>query len=179
MMIARVFSAALVLTLVVVGCEQSEPTAVPMDEIASPNLSATSEWQDVELLIDFTWFAECANAGAGEIVHFYGPVEGRVHTVNTPSGRTKVNAMFTTLPGYSITGLTTGDVYYPRPGVRAHWSEAAGGPGSTVYSYYERIVVTNEETGVTLEFPYWVKITLNPNGVETVFRAVEGCKARG
>lgn len=104
------------LGLFAVACgEQSQPTA-PNDNAVASSFSLNNGATKGEVVIvafqDFTDYVSCANDGAGEILHWYGSVRVTARIVTSNSGNELMTFdSFEYLPGYTVTGLTSGDAW--------------------------------------------------------------------
>ncbi len=102
------FIPALAVPLLAMACSES-PTATAADE--APLFSATKGDVLIEGIDDFTDYVKCANDGAGELLHWYGPWRITGTSVTSNSGNVNQRTDLEYLEGYTITGLTSGDVW--------------------------------------------------------------------
>ena len=102
------FIPALAVPLLALACSES-PTATVADE--APLFSATKGDVLIEDIDDFPDYVKCANDGAGEILHWYGPWRITGTSVTSNSGNVNQRWDLEYLEGYAITGLTSGDVW--------------------------------------------------------------------
>jgi len=107
------FVPVLAVSALLMSCDR-QPVAPDVD---APLFSATHAVFVDEFTDDFMDFVSCANDGAGEMLHWQGPIRITGTTTTSNSGNTLIKwDEFEYLEGFTITGLASGDVWTPVEG---------------------------------------------------------------
>lgn len=159
----------LVASLPLLGCGGE---VVAPEPVAVPSLAASSSWTRGSLFLDFT-FGD-VNTCVGEELHGLGEVPYQWHEVLTNNGQYSYFFQFRPVtpwgPQYSLTGVTTGRVWWYKKGLPFNESFHLG--RGEVYRWKAHETYESED-GERLFFERVWHLTVNANGQLVVLR-VEG-----
>ena len=164
------------LSLLAVACESVSGPAAPL---LAPTFAATSDWTDVRLDLpagDIKFYAPCVDDWFDEV----GSYIQSIHTVTADNG-SLFYIKFRSLEGFQIVGDRTGKWNLGVPIQQATWVERIpGGTGSYSFNFsLNPYLYVNEASGVRMNWPLLVKVTVNANGQVTVNREMFLCKILG
>jgi hypothetical protein len=157
------------LPLLLVACTDQEPVAP--DANVTPLFSATSTWTYASLFLDFV-YTDGVNTCVGEGWHGYGEVPYRMHEVSNGSGGYSYHIQFLPTtpwgPQYSLTGLTSGTVWWLKNGGGLYNESFHINKGQVYrYKYHETY---KSEDGDKLFNDGSMHLTVNANGELVVER---------
>jgi len=164
------------LSLLAVACESVPDPAAPGP---APMFAATSDWTDVPLDLpagDIKFYAQCVDDWFDEI----GSYVQSIHTVAVDDG-SLFYIKFRSLEGFQIVGDRTGEWNLAVPTQQATWVERIpGGTGSYSFNFsLNPYVYMNAVSGVKMNWPLLVKVTINATGQVTVNREMSLCRILG
>jgi len=154
--------------LLLLACnrESTAPASGP-----APSFSATSEWQEVVLPVEWVFYNQCLD----EDLHGTGTSFISVHAVTTPT-EIRTNSHVRLADDWQLEGLTTHQIWLQVPGDHNEVVQTASGDFLTVE---ERFVFQNQTTGVVLDWPSRNTFVTNANGEVRVDRfVVDPCTLR-
>jgi hypothetical protein len=159
--------------LLMAGCQDPAPTA-PAAEVSALSFSATSEWQVVPAVGEWTAYNPCL----AEDMQMNYTLNWRFHWVTTPQGVRQV--LFDHVDDswdVRLVGLTTGQLWLPTPGNRDMQMSTASGD---FLVWTQRFVYQNQTTGAVLDWPLRITFVTNASGEVKVYRVEDQyCKLRG
>lgn len=169
------FPVTLLGALLIVSCRDSSSALGP-PRVMTPALSATSEWLEFPIAVDWTAYAQCL----AEDMHGIGTVTLRGHWVTT--SRETRQFLFDHVNGddawnFHLEGLTTGHVWLATPGNRDMQLSTASGD---FFQWTQRFVYQNQATGAVVDWPLRITFVVNANGEIKVDRALpaDSCRVR-
>lgn len=145
---------------------------VAPERLGVPSLAASSSWTHGSLLLDFT-FGD-VNSCVGEELRGVGEVPYRMHEVLTDNGQYSYFFQLRPVtpwgPQYSLTGVSTGRVWWYQHGLPSNESFHLGRGGVHHFKAHETY---ESEDGERLFFERTWHLTVNANGQLVVSR-IEG-----
>lgn len=166
-----------------VSARQLGPTSTPPSvgggADPAPTFAVTSDWTDVRLDLpagDIKFYAPCVDDWFDEV----GSYIQSIHTVTTDDG-SLFYIKFRSLEGFRIVGDRTGNWNLGVPIQQASWVERIPkGTGSYSFNFsLNPYLYVNEVSGIKMNWPLLVKVTINANGQLTVNRESFLCKILG
>ena len=147
--------------LLLLACNE-EPTSPASGP--APSFSATSEWQEVVLSVDWVLYNQCLD----EDLHGTGTSFISAHAVTTPT-ETRTNSHARVADDWQLEGLTTHQIWLQVPGGHNEAVQTASGDFLFVE---ERFVFQNQTTGVVLDWPARITFVTSADGEVKVDRFV-------
>jgi hypothetical protein len=144
----------------------------PAAEVSTPSFRAASEWQEFQVEQDWVLYNPCL----AEDLHGIGTIPVRGHWVTTSQETRQFLFDHVNVGDFHLEGLTTGQIWLPRPGnLDVQLSTASG----EFFMWNERFVYVNQTTGVTLDWPLMITVVVNANGEVKVYRVQDqACRLR-
>jgi len=157
------------LAFLLVACTDREPAAP--DLTVEPEFSATSDWQEFIVPVEWTLYVPCLN----EDLHATGESYVRRHAVTTDQG-TRLTMLVMELENFQLEGTSTGHIWRPVPGDHSH---SARDVAATYWHLTERFVFENQTTGQVLDWSYTYQFVTNADGEVKIDNVVsEKCSLR-
>ena len=166
----------LLVPLFLFACDR-EPVAA--DPEITPAFGATSEWTDEVMDLpagDDKYYADCVDDWFDEV----GPLVWRYHTVTTATG-VLFFAKLRFLDGFHIVGDNTGTWNLAVPNEGGTWVERIpAGQGTYTLTYaLAPYLFVSEQSGTTILWPSFWKVTITADGTVTANHFFEQCHVLG
>ena len=156
------------LPLVLIACTERQPVA-PDIEVA-PEFSASSDWIEFTVDVDYPLYNECLD----EDLRLSGQSVVRRHVV-TNENDIRLTSLVRPVT-FHLEGMTTGHIWLPVPGDHTASHRNLDG---TYWHLLEHFVFENQTTGQVLDWSYTLQLVTNANGEVKVNKVVsERCNLR-